>query len=59
MATESPGQAEPVVNVFISDIRGQNVRQIWNEAGANAVWLDAVRLLITVRDRTMTKNNCL
>ncbi|NJR12746.1 hypothetical protein HC776_02450 [bacterium] len=49
-----PGGTQPAVNVFVSTITGDNVQQIPVEAGTNAVWLDAERLLFSRSQNAMT-----
>lgn len=42
-----PGQAAPPTSLWVADITGENARMILSDAGLNAQWLDADRLLIT------------
>lgn len=49
-----PGQSAPGTRLFVSSITGENVRQIEVEAGANANWLDATRILISSRQQQNT-----
>jgi hypothetical protein len=42
-----PGQAAPQAQIWVSDINGENARQIYAQEGISASWIDASRLLIT------------
>lgn len=53
-AASVPGGEEPAVQLTVSDIRGGNAQQYDMVAGANAMWLDDVRLLLTVSQRPYT-----
>jgi hypothetical protein len=49
-----PGARPPVTQVWVSDINGQNARQIAVEEDLGARWLDDSRLLLSKSDRTLT-----
>lgn len=46
-----PGGAEPTVRLTVSDVRGENQKPYDLAAGADAMWLDETRLLLTVSER--------
>lgn len=50
-----PGQADPGVEIFLSDISGNTVVQITAQAGTNARWLDNQRLLLSVPEDASTR----
>ncbi len=50
-----PGARDPLVEVWISDITGENARKIVETEGIGARWLDGSRLLLTESERTLTK----
>lgn len=54
-AATIPGQEQPDSALFVSDIDGQNARQIANEPGTSAQWLDGSRLLVAVNQRPNTR----
>ncbi len=45
--TVVPGQPAATTDFWVSDILGQNARQILSQVGGSAQWLDASRLLIS------------
>ena len=45
-----PGQARPQVDVYLSDIDGENVRAIFQQAGTGAMWLSDERVLLSTRN---------
>ncbi len=45
-----PGQQRPVTRVYISQITGENPREIFAAPGADARWLDDNRVLLSVRN---------
>ena len=49
-----PGQDQPPVQLFISDVYGNNPSQIPVGPGSNAQWLDATRILISTQQRPYT-----
>jgi hypothetical protein len=51
-----PGEIYPTVHTYVSDKDGQNLRQIWEQPGGQAMWLDESRVLIVtpVLDQTDT-----
>lgn len=49
-----PGTTPPQVKIWISDMDGQNAKQVLAKARASASWLDGSRLLISVTERTLT-----
>ncbi len=51
---DMPGARDPLVEVWISDINGENARQIAVEEGVGARWLDSSRLLLSTSERTLT-----
>lgn len=50
----SPGQANPPTSVWISDISGEDAREVITLEGGGAQWLDDERLLVTRRDGIST-----
>jgi hypothetical protein len=49
-----PGARPPLVEVWVSDLDGQNARQVVVEEGIGARWLDSSRLLLSTSERTLT-----
>jgi hypothetical protein len=49
-----PGARDPLVEVWVSALDGQNGRQIVVEEGVGARWLDGSRLLLSTSVRTVT-----
>lgn len=51
-----PGEIYPIVKTYVSDKDGSNSRQIWEQPGGQAMWLDETRVLIVtpVLDQTDT-----
>jgi hypothetical protein len=41
-----PGEDYPAVEIFTSEIDGSQPRRLWQQAGGEAMWLDATRVLI-------------
>ncbi|MEO1644154.1 MAG: M23 family metallopeptidase [Chloroflexota bacterium] len=50
-----PGLAEPESEVVVSDASGENARIITSQAGLDARWLDADRLLLSISERPYTQ----
>ncbi|MGJ3238336.1 MAG: M23 family metallopeptidase [Anaerolineae bacterium] len=53
--TSVPGQSAPTNNILVSDMRGENLQLLVSEAGVNAMWLDAHRLMLTISERPYTR----
>jgi hypothetical protein len=49
-----PGARDPLVEVWVSSLDGQNPRQIRAEEGIGARWLDGSRLLLSTSEHTLT-----
>jgi hypothetical protein len=49
-----PGTTPPMVQIWVSNLDGQNARQIIAQPNISARWLDAYRLLLSAEDRTLT-----
>jgi hypothetical protein len=49
-----PGQEPPPLEVWISDMSGENRQQIASQRGGSAVWVDANRLLLSSSERQVT-----
>jgi hypothetical protein len=50
-----PGARDPLVEVWLSDLTGENARQIVVAEGIGARWIDGSRLLLSESERTLTK----
>ena len=50
-----PGQDAPINEIYISDLRGDNMQLLLSEQGISAMWLDANRLLLSISERPFTK----
>lgn len=49
-----PGEEAPDIEVWISDLDGQNARMISTQKGGYAVWLDASRILLVASERQVS-----
>jgi len=49
-----PGATPPLVEVWVSGLKGDNARTILSQPRASAAWLDGTRLLIATSERTLT-----
>jgi hypothetical protein len=55
-----PGQEPPPLEVWVSDVSGENARMLVSQRGGSALWLDAARVLVTETERqvsTLTVHN--